>query len=864
MFKEMKMRQLQKRANAFVNSLEGKSDKEVEQAYLDNKEFTNNEIVLSFLFFKHPSLIRILPLDFQKSRINSNLSMFRSGSVEARKSLVSDWIRDNKFFMNATSIGMDDEEYNNYLKIYFNQKDDISKLYMDDLRRVIEILYNEDARETEKMISSEASKFTSRQWEFIIKAEASLIKYAPSDVQDKYSLDEKYIKYISGDAKRKYVDEQIKKIKENNELLNDASIDIKCEYISRYPFMINYISSSSLIELLKYDISFIKYINVTAFKREEDKSIEIIYEILSNIENKSVKDIVDIMVDKGVFNAKGKLFRYDSKSNDITYQYTKRLIKLIQNLGLEQIIPLIQIDVNYVLPYVVPVYNDNADIRDKEKIVVDADFRCLNLFKAYYGEDAYNKYYKVINKIYNDYLVNINSYDYGKDYNSIFDLFKILFNKNIMLNNSFDKISLYIGMSIFHKGKENDRTNKLLNKLLNELLTNAYKRNIIVNKPLYDVFSLEVFNERLSFIPTNLLNDFNNYNFTNFSTLLFICKYDSTRRLFMYYLDIIFSIYGENKESLFRAIESFTYYKEIINDVIDKDLNNEEENNLIDLLSSFGNFSNITKKSELASYDLTFIKSFVSELSMLKDTDTSIYNNLLCNYLFNKAYDIQGNHGFLEVSTIKQIISMFDVEEIENFEVDGSKVFNSDEVNFYTLLCIMFKDISIDIVFEYINNLMNDNYRRNVMFCVNFFNKLKKYKREIINSNIVTMDDIIELYDESPDVVKYENKDSVDIYTVIGQDFKVLCSTSDDGVNYSYVNVSSLGLNSYGYSKLSLEFSIRLADSKDGYILKVNKDNKEKINMKAESIIVVGKLTDDLINIAKTNNLKIIYIEGRW
>ena len=35
MFKEMKMRQLQKRANAFVNSLEGKSDKEVEQAYLD-------------------------------------------------------------------------------------------------------------------------------------------------------------------------------------------------------------------------------------------------------------------------------------------------------------------------------------------------------------------------------------------------------------------------------------------------------------------------------------------------------------------------------------------------------------------------------------------------------------------------------------------------------------------------------------------------------------------------------------------------------------------------------------------------------------------------------------------------------------
>ena len=176
----------------------------------------------------------------------------------------------------------------------------------------------------------------------------------------------------------------------------------------------------------------------------------------------------------------------------------------------------------------------------------------------------------------------------------------------------------------------------------------------------------------------------------------------------------------------------------------------------------------------------------------------------------------------------------------------------------------MFKNISLDIVFEYVNNLMNDNYKRNIMFSINFFNKIKKYKRNIINDNIVTINDIIELYNESPDVVKYENKNGVDIYTVVGQDFKVLCSANDDGINYRYVNVSSLGLNSYGYGKLVNDYSVRFSEDKDGYIIKVNKDNKEKINMKAESIIVVGKLTDDLINIAKTNNLKIIYVEGRW
>ena len=350
----------------------------------------------------------------------------------------------------------------------------------------------------------------------------------------------------------------------------------------------------------------------------------------------------------------------------------------------------------------------------------------------------------------------------------------------------------------------------------------------------------------------------------NTFTLLFIVKNERTLRLFKYYLDIVFSIYGENKESLYKSIESFTYYKDILSDVIDSELNDEESDGLIDLLSSFGNFNNITKREELSSYDIVLIKKFVSELSMLKDSDESIYCNLLCNYLFNKPYDSQGNHGYLETLTIKQLINTFDVSEIENFEVDGSKVFSSDEVSFYSLLCIMFKNISIDIVFLYVNNLMNDKFKRNVMFCINFFNKIKKYMRDIINYNIVGINDIIELYKDSPDIVKYENKDGVDVYTVVGQDFKVLCSVNDDGVNYKFINVSNMSLNSYMYSKLGNLYSVRLVDSKDGISIKVNKDNKDKLGMKADAIVVVGKLTDDLINIARNNGLKVIYVEGRW
>ena len=84
---QLHKRQAQKKANDFIHSLEGKSLKYIEQAYLDNRELANNEIVLSYLFFKHPELIRILPRKFQKSRLNSNVNMFRYGSNEAKREI---------------------------------------------------------------------------------------------------------------------------------------------------------------------------------------------------------------------------------------------------------------------------------------------------------------------------------------------------------------------------------------------------------------------------------------------------------------------------------------------------------------------------------------------------------------------------------------------------------------------------------------------------------------------------------------------------------------------------------------------------------------------------------------------------------
>ena len=109
----------------------------------------------------------------------------------------------------------------------------------------------------------------------------------------------------------------------------------------------NYLDEKTLIELLKYDIELIKYVNMPNLKNDTDKTQEVIYRIMDNIENKPLNEVVDIFVNKCVLTAKGKLYRYDNSSNNMSYQYTKRALKLIQSLSLNQISALINIDTNY-------------------------------------------------------------------------------------------------------------------------------------------------------------------------------------------------------------------------------------------------------------------------------------------------------------------------------------------------------------------------------------------------------------------------------------------------------------------------------------------------------------------------------------
>ena len=835
---DIKTRQIQKKGNAFIKSLHGKSDIEAKQMYLDNKDFHNNEIVLSYIFFNFPSLISLLPLDFQKSMINSNISMFKEGSAEAKKSLVSDWLSDNKFFMNIKQADLDNEEYENYICMYFNQIEDVSKLFMNDLYTVIDILYKHDKRMTENVIESISDKLSERQWEFILKVDPMFIKYANENIQNIYSEKEEFSKYISGNAKDNYIKKQLEKIKSDKNLLNTMDTEIQREYIISNPYIINNLDDEKIIELLKYDINLIKYLNQSKLKNNE-----IIYSILENVANKNINDIINIFINKKLLNAKSKLYRYDINSNNLNYQYTRRLIRIIQSLKVQDIVSLMKIDINYSLPFIIPLYNDKDDRNYKESEALEANSRCLNLFKAYYNDEIYNKYYKVINKIYNEFISNIEKNDYFKDYDSIFDLFKLLFNKNIIENNNFEKISVFVGISLLYKDKDNNNSKDASIKLLNELLSKAYKKQINLNTSIYNINTLEIFDDRLSFINKDII--FNNN--INLSTLLYLVK-SNDKEMFKNYYEILLDIYGENVDTLNFAIENFIYYKDILNDIKDKDLNEEEINNLIRLLVSNKNYLNITKKEELMSYDLTLLKKLISNFT--ENEDEIIRKNLVCNYLFNIPFDNNGN-GFDNFGTIKNWCDICDSDVLK--EIDE---FNSYEINLFNMIKLMFSVNDSELLISYIESIMDEKI--NIVSVINIFNKLEKNKMDIINKQVVTTNDVKMLYETDKDAVSLNNEEGVDIYTFYNQDFKVLTSFSNDGIHYDVCFISEISKNTYGYNKLNSS-NFKLSTFEDKTMLKYIKDIKVD-KMKPDYIIIKSEVTPEIINVARDNNLKIFKV----
>ena len=293
---------------------------------------------------------------------------------------------------------------------------------------------------------------------------------------------------------------------------------------------------------------------------------------------------------------------------------------------------------------------------------------------------------------------------------------------------------------------------------------------------------------------------------------------------------------------------------------IDKKLSSKEIEGFINVLASFNNPLNISDYKALNNYDIDFLKQFLIELSNIKDS--TIYKNILCKYLFNKGFDSKGNCGWLEMTTIKQIIDVYDPSVLESFKIDNKNVFSKNELLYLTFISKLFS-YDDEVLFSFVDKMLNKKIKRNIVVVNNLFEKLKKYKREIINSSIISLKELDEISSEIEFVTKKE-VDGINVYTVYGKDFKVLSSYNDDKIHYSYSNASEILKNSYCYEFIPDNVNFRFTTYDDRTILKFNKDRIiNKNSLIPKFIIVSGVVTDEIINVAKRENLAIVSLEEK-
>ena len=329
--------------------------------------------------------------------------------------------------------------------------------------------------------------------------------------------------------------------------------------------------------------------------------------------------------------------------------------------------------------------------------------------------------------------------------------------------------------------------------------------------------------------------------------MLYIVK-SKDIELFKNYYEILVNVYGENTNTLLFSIENSNYYKDVLNDINNKELNDEEINNLVRLITSNKNYLNIKSKDELLSYDLNILKKLISDFT--ENSDETIRKNLVCNYLFNKAFDINGTN-LDYMPTIKNYLDICSNEVLK--EINN---FNKEELDLFDMIRLMFNIDDSELLISYIESTMNEKLNINVLPIIDLFNKIEKNKMEIINRQVVTLNDIELLYKTDKIAVNKKNENGVDIYKFNNQDFKVLCSYSNDGYHYDVKYLSEIDKNYYGYNML-IDNNFVLSSDGDKTILKYRKD-KEVNNINPNYIIVKNGINPDIIKVASDNGLKII------
>lgn len=767
--------------NKIIKKIKNTNDiVKIEQLYNGLKDELKNNIELCDLIFqKDNKLLKILPLKYQLDKIKNEI-LLSSVLPNMSNAALSEFLSSNIF---NTDI----------LREYINCVPDFVKEYLlDNLNLLYDVSLSKYAKEIileffnknnllDKIITRNEILNNNELVNKILDKNNKLIEIVPSDIKVNYCLSK--VSWINGNIEylnlfhylnskeKEYVFFEIINRKKNNisdnelkSLINEMDIELQKKIVLINFDFIKYCNKEIQLELFNNDNTLIKYLDENTRIEALNKVPNAIYDMKENITsyNMSFKDLKNInmsnisiseIIKSPIYNAKGSMLKIESEGGEYDMlfginQYTKSQYDFFQKMSDIQIARLCMFDVNYILP----IANVNKDN------ILNVKSRIKNIFKLMYGEDIQKKYSDLIDDIFDNY-----HFDCLDNPNCILDSLKIVFNKDIIKNNSLEVVNKYVI----------DNISNVPNKeLFNTIIKNAYgnvaseilKSRVNLNE--HNINSLEIFNPLIvSKFGIGFIHDLISYNISNMSYFLSLTK-DSKKlsNLFDLY-ELESNIYGKNISTFQRTLNDFDKMEELFNDIGNKELSEFELDSIFSLIVD-RNYGGITRKEQLINYEDIVRDKLFSEIINIGDID--YIKEKICNAIFGISYNYVNNKERND-ETAYSCLNLY----------NSSDAYNNDLLSMNEKIILDFLDILIQeddkkCVIELINNLF---YEKNVLGSRDFvsaFYKIKNNQEQLLNDNLISISKLeSELESKNHKVIKiYKNE--VPIYILNGVEFGML------------------------------------------------------------------------------------------
>ena len=625
---------------------------------------------------------------------------------------------------------------------------------------------------------------------FIVK-QPDLLSNLDIEEQLKYVYrDRKYLKYVSEDEQLNFIQKNEEYIpfasdKVSEELIkidigNLAKTNAEFQYkiVQRYPKAYESISEQvkkeiwtnpdnkesikAALGLIGTDSDFSKNIIANGFKILSKNGYKDIYweegsvlekELINFLNNCGAVDTRKFFEKSKILSSHSTLLddnttlhggigyekKIDGREKYSTFQ--RRVIRKLDKMKMKE---LINLDVNYILPY---LGTDGSGEDSKMWELTDegknnSKIKCKELLNEIYGDELTNQLEECVEKIYSLDMQEKTDRNYtrGKEVmqkrlnteKNYTNYFKILFNKNIIQNNSVDEIKEYFSqINLYEKPSEE----------FYKLIKNAYGEKayeIVKSRPglnVHTINSFEDFDKQiLDNFGESFVHNLLNYNIKDHQELMGIIKDKRRLENFKTYYGVLSKVQGNNVETIQRAISEYNYFDKILQNVKDVEITEKQYENLIPVLCSSDNQFNINTLEELQNYEEISSKTIKQRIKDENGNGEKIKEIISGDILgFRKETADVRDYGY----------RLPEVTDLYNISLEKEKyknLYTQDEIKMLDCLEFIEKEKNPEILSELALNLINEKNIQSPIIMHKAVEKIMDHQTELFNSSLLTIE----------------------------------------------------------------------------------------------------------------------------